>query len=55
LKENIWFLEKKELTDQIKTLEGKLAATETSNADLRNRNNMLEYCLRQLKGKNQSG
>ena len=47
----MWFLEKKELTDQIKELEGKLAASEAINADLRNKNNMLEHCLKQLKGK----
>lgn len=50
----MWFLEKKELTDEIKELEGKLAASEAVNADLRNKNNMLEHCLRQIKAKNQS-
>lgn len=44
-------MERKELTDQIKELEGRLAASEATAADLRNKNNMLEYCLRQLKGK----
>ncbi len=34
-------MEKKELSDQIKELEGKLAALEAINADLRNKNNML--------------
>lgn len=47
----MWFLEKKELTDQIKELEGKLAASEAVNTDLRNKNNMLEHCLRQIKMK----
>lgn len=47
----MWFLEKKELTDQIKELEGKLAASEATAADLRSKNNILEYCLRQLKTK----
>lgn len=49
----MWFLEKKELTDQIKELEGKLAAAEAVNTDLRNKNNMLEHCIRQIKLKNQ--
>lgn len=48
----MWFLEKKELTDQIKELEGKLAASEAVNTDIRNKNNMLEHCLRQIKLKN---
>lgn len=48
----MWFLEKKELTDTIKELQGKLAASETVNSDLRHRNNMLEHCVRQLKLKN---
>jgi hypothetical protein len=41
LKENMWFLERKELTDQIKELEGRLAASEATAIDLRNKNNML--------------
>jgi chromosome segregation ATPase len=49
LKENMWFLEKKELTDQIKELEGKLAAAEAVNTDLRHKNNMLEHSIRQIR------
>jgi hypothetical protein len=41
LKENIWFMEKKELTDQLKEIEGRLAAAEAVNTDLRHKNNML--------------
>lgn len=48
----MWFLEKKELTDKIKELEGKLAASEAIAQDLRHKNNMLEHCLRQMKNKN---
>jgi hypothetical protein len=32
-------------------LEGKLAAAEAVNVDLRHKNNMLEHCLRQIKQK----
>ena len=42
-------MEKKELTDQLKDVEGRLAAAEAVNTDLRHKNNMLEHCLRQLK------
>ena len=49
----MWFLEKKQLTDQIKEMEGKLAAAEAVNTDLRHKNNMLEHCLRQIKIKEQ--
>lgn len=51
MKENLWLLEKKELTDKVKELEGKLAAAEAVSADLRHKNNMLENCLRQNRAK----
>ena len=51
MKENLWLLEKKELSDKVKELEGRLAAAEAVNADLRHKNNMLEHCLRESKAK----
>lgn len=47
--ENIWFLEKKNLNEQIKELEARVQALENINSDLINRNRMLEYCLRKIK------
>jgi hypothetical protein len=49
LKENLWFMEKKELTEQLRETEGRLAAMEAVNTDLKHKNNMLEHCLRQMK------
>lgn len=49
VKENLWFLERKDLHDRLKETEAKLTAVEFINADLRSRNNMLEHCLRQMR------
>lgn len=41
LNEDIWFLEKKGLKEQIKELEARVSALENINSDLVNRNRML--------------